>query len=268
MFPPSWHLTANPFATPQAPGCFYTGAAQQEAFARLRYLVDGGRRLGSLAGAPGWGKTTLLEQFAREQSRLQRSATLVHAGGLSPRELLWQLSADLSLGPREDDSSLRLLRRLSDFAVTSPLLVGQAVLLIDDADQAGPDLWSLLERLVHLAPRAAWLTIVVAGDFLGGDASTPRLLEAASLNVELERWTAEATAAAVRQTVEHAGGDKTILTDEACTQLHRITEGTPRLVYRYAEQALLAAAVEEASVVEARHVTQAAAEATLAMRSP
>lgn len=267
MFPASWQLAANPFATPQAPGCFYCGDAQQEAFARLRYLVDGGRRLGWLAGESGLGKTTLLEQFAREQQRLQRAATLVPGGGLTPRELAWQLTADLSLGPQEGDSSLRLLRRLTDFAATSQLLAQQAILLVDDAAQAGPDLWSFLERLVHVAPATPWLTIVVAADFLAADVPCPRLLDAAALQVELQRWTADETAAAVRLAIEQAGGEATLLAPEACDQLYRVAEGLPRLTYRYAEQALLAAAVEGATEIDARHVTQAAAEATLAMRS-
>ena len=266
MFPPSWRLNVNPFATPQSADCFYCGEAQQEALARLRYLVDGGRRFGWLTGAAGLGKTMLLEYFAREQRRGQAGVALVHAGGLTPADVAWQLAADLSLGPTPGESTLRLFRRLTDFAATYALLGQRALLLMDDADLSGPDLWSFLERLIHIAPTTRWLTLIVAADFVHGEASYPRLLETASLQVELEPWKAEETAGAVWLALEQAGGKKSLFSDEACDQLYRVTGGTPRTVYRYAEQALLAAAAEQADEVTARHVTQAAAEETLAMR--
>lgn len=267
MFPPSWRLTTNPFATPQSARRFYSGAAQQEALARLRYLVDGGRRFGWLTGAAGLGKTMLLEHFAKEQRRSQRGVALIHAGGLTPGDLAWQLAADLSLSPPTGESTLRLFRRLSDFAATYTLLGQRAVLLIDDADLAGPDVWNFLERLIHVAPTTAWLTVIVGADFIHGKAAYPRLLETASLQVELEPWKAEETAAAVRLAIKEAGGDELLFSDEACDQLHCVTEGKPRTVAHYAEQALLAAAAEQAEEVRAKHVTQAAAEATLAMHS-
>lgn len=52
MHAPHWNLQKPPFAMGNAEPVFYAGIPQQEALARLRFLVHNQRRLGLLLGEP------------------------------------------------------------------------------------------------------------------------------------------------------------------------------------------------------------------------
>ena len=75
---------------PSPPGTaepvFYAGLPQQEALARLRFLVHNQRRLGLMLGEAGWGKSLVLALFAEEAAarRLARCPAQ-SARALGPR---------------------------------------------------------------------------------------------------------------------------------------------------------------------------------------
>src|SRR5690242_7904155 len=97
MYLDAWGMRESPCGA----GCEtpFRTPALEEALARLHNLVEARRRLGLLLGAPGVGKTTVLDAFSRELRRQNVPVTRVALGGLGPHEFLWALSAELGLAP-------------------------------------------------------------------------------------------------------------------------------------------------------------------------
>jgi type II secretory pathway predicted ATPase ExeA len=210
-----------------------------------------------LVGMRGVGKSIAARRFAAQCRRQGRPVATVSAAGLSPRELLWQIAAQWSLGPQGADDAPALLRRLADFAAASQLHPAGGVLLLDDAEQAGPDLHAQLARLLALAGNRSWLTLVLTASPSGVGRLGEQLLDAVDLRVDLEPWTEAETVGYVQHALVEAGCDQPVFDDEALTALYHLSDGVPRRVNRVADHALLLAAAEGHDMVNALQVETA-----------
>jgi type II secretory pathway predicted ATPase ExeA len=81
-----WQLDAAPFDGSLEPASFYTGAAQEEALARLEWLVDERQRFALVVGAEGHGKSHLAAMAVRRLGGLGAETAILSLGGLSPGE--------------------------------------------------------------------------------------------------------------------------------------------------------------------------------------
>jgi type II secretory pathway predicted ATPase ExeA len=255
MYHAHWGLSRSPFAGGVSP-LFYLGESQAEALARLRYAAEH-RRHAVLLGERGTGKSLVVRRFAEERRRTGGETVIVGLAGLSPRELLWQIAAGLSLAPRPEDDAVRLYRRLADAAAVRADGPG-ALLLLDDAEQAGADVRTQLLRLLSLAGGRLWLTLVVTAGLRTAARLGEELLDAADLRIDLEPWSETDTIGYVQHALVEAGADRPIFEDEALAALYALTDGIPRRVNRLADHALLGAAADghdmvDAAMVEAAH---------------
>jgi general secretion pathway protein A len=258
MYLAYWGLEHSPFAPSAAAPLYYEGEAQAEAAARLRFVVQNGRRLALLVGQRGVGKTLLLRQFAEQARREGRSAAFVLGAGLSVRELLWQLAAQFAIGPKPGDDAAALSRRLVAYVDALRWQRSAATIFVDDADQIGPDVRTQLVRLLALGVDDARLTMVLATTPQERRQLGDSLLEAVDLWIELDPWNESETAAYVQHALIDAGCDRPAFDDEALSALYQLTDGVPRQVNRLADHALLGAAAEgresiDAAMIEAAH---------------
>jgi type II secretory pathway predicted ATPase ExeA len=254
MYHAHWGLNRSPFAGGVSP-LFYQGESQAEALARLRYAAEQRRHV-VLLGERGAGKSLVVRRFADERRRAGGETVIVGLAGLSPRELLWQIAAGLSLAPRPDDDAVRLFRRLADAAAVRA--DGPGALLLDDAEQAGADVRTQLFRLLSLAGGQLWLTMVVTAGLRTAARLGDDLLDTADLRIDLEPWSETDTIGYVQHALVGAGADRPIFEDEALAALYALTDGIPRRVNRLADHALLGAAADghdmvDAAMVEAAH---------------
>jgi len=237
---PVWGLERNPFPSGLDPERFHEGANQQEALARLRYLVDHHRRLGVISGETGVGKSLLLRMFAEERCQTGHAVAQAQLMGLSVRELHWQLAAQLRAAPRSSDDVLKLWQRLESRIAENHLQAISTVLLLDDADQAGADVQAQLMRIAqNPAFSHQHLTIVLSANPCRGPGLGNRLTELLELRIELEPWQEADTVGYVQFALLAAGADRPLFEDEALVELHRLSRGVPRRVNRLAEYTLL-----------------------------
>jgi len=247
MYHAHWGLSRSPFAG-GATLLFYQGEAQLEALARLRYAAQQ-QRHALLLGERGVGKSLLVRRFADERRREARQVVSISLPGLSPRELLWQIAAGLSLAPRPEEDLVRLYRRLSDHAASRQNEA--AMLLLDDADQIGPDVRTQLLRLLSLGGGPPWLTLVLTATTTAVGRIGEDLLEPIDLRIDLEPWSESETTGYIQHALIAAGGDRPVFDDEALSALYLLTDGIPRRVNRLADHALLGAAAEGLEMVDA-----------------
>jgi type II secretory pathway predicted ATPase ExeA len=263
MFATPWGLQRSPFQASGAEQLFYAGLPQQEALARMRFLVHNQRRLGLLEGPAGCGKSLLLDLFAEECGSHPWAVVRLSLWGLAVREFLWQVNLQLHTSPRSGEDTLRLWQRL-EARFRQNLLQGESlILLVDDADQAGPDVLAQLVRLVQLAPQTVGtLSVVLATTPQRSGQLGSRLLDLVDLRIDLEPWDEEDTVGYLQLASVQAGAERPLFSEAALVEIHRCTEGVARQVNRLADYALLVGLEAGLEQVDQQTVTQAHAALT------
>ena len=253
-----WGLENLPFSTGNSQPVFFSGLPQQEALARLRFLVNNGRRLGVVLGEPGGGKSLLLELF-EEESRLEnRSVARLNLLGGSVRDFHWQLALGLRAAPRLDDDVLRLAHRWQERLKQCQLESENAVLLIDDADQAGADVLTQLVRLFQLpASQVGKFTVVLTANSHDTHRLGKRLLDLVDLCIELEPWEEADTVGYLQLALVAAGAERPVFTESALAEIHRLSGGVPRQVNRLADFALVAGTQSDQEAIGPATVAEA-----------
>lgn len=253
-----WDFEKPPFAGGNAEPVFYAGLPQQEALARLRFLVNNQRRLGLVLGNAGCGKSLLLTLFAEEASHAGWQAAQLNLLGLSVREFQWQLARALHANPRTGDDLPQLTRRLEGRFEQNLVQGEQLILLLDDVDQAGADVLTHITRLVQLpVSRTGQLTIVLAANATQPLRLGWRLADLVDLRIDLDPWDAEDTAAYLQLTLVAAGAAEPIFSDEALSEIHRLAAGVPRLVTRLADYSLVMGSSADVETIDVEIVTAA-----------
>ena len=97
MYLAYWGLSESPFRGHLDPRYFHQGPTQDEALARLDFLVEQGRTLG-LLGESGSGKSLLVEVFRRQLGVVNRQVASVSLIGVDRHEFLWLLAGQLGVG--------------------------------------------------------------------------------------------------------------------------------------------------------------------------
>ena len=262
-----WGLEKSPFHAGSAEPLFYAGLPQQEALARLRFLIHNQRRLGLVQGEPGAGKSLLVELFAEECRGQNWAVARLNLLGISVREFHWQLALALQAAPRVGDDSLELLRRWEARLKQHQLLAEPTIILLDDAEQAGVDVLMQLTRLVQLPPSAVGnLTLILTAQPQHVGRLGNRLLELVDLPIELEPWDCQDTTGYIQIALIESGCERPLFEESALETIHRLTRGVPRQVNRLADFALLAAANAELELIDSHTVAEAHAELTTRTR--
>lgn len=186
---------------------------------------------------------------------------LLDAVGLTARELLFRVAEGLDTAPDAADCQMRLWRRIEDALAENRWQGVTTLLVVDDADELGPDSQQQLVRLARLEadPAARW-TILLATNPESLERLNTSLLHLIDLRIDLARWSLDDTIGYVQTALVEAGRFDPVFTDAALDVLHDLTRGVPRHVARLADFALLAGAAQQASVIEVATVEQAFAE--------
>lgn len=253
-----WGLEKAPFSTIGTETVFYAGLPQQEALARLRYLVHNQRRLGLMLGGSGHGKSLVLALFAEEAQARGWNVASADLLGASVHEFYWSLATELAAGPRAGDDTFKLMRRVEHQLQRSRLEECKTILLFDDTDQAGPDIVTQLARLVQMpVDRVGDLTVVLAADSTQGLPISQRILNLVDLRIDLEPWDADDTTGFLQLALVAAGAEQPIFDEHALAEIHRLTGGVPRRVSRLADYALAAGSSAGLELIDAQTVADA-----------
>jgi len=243
MYLAYWGLDHSPFQANFDPRFFEQAPTQEEALARLHFLVEENRSIGLLLGETGVGKTFLLKTLAAELGRVGKQVALINLTALSVDDLLWQIAGELELALFEPLSTAALWRAVGDQLAANRYQQLATILLFDDADAAPADVIAAIERLTQLdTSPAARLSILLAARPGRVARLGLRLLELADLRIDLDAWTREDTAAFIKHALATAGRSTPVFSDASLTRLHELSEGIPRRAKQLADLAMVAGA--------------------------
>lgn len=243
MYLSYWGLAESPFRASLDASFFHQGLAQEEALARLHFLADERRTLGLLAGAPGSGKSMLLEVFQGQLRRAHTQPALVNVSGVDLHEFLWLAAGQLGVEVSPHANQFTLSRMLVDHLIANRYQQISTVLLLDDVDEARREVLTEIARLTQITvDRNAQITIVLATQPRRIGHLGARLLDLAELRIDIEGWEEDETDAFVKASLVRAGRSTPAFNEAAVARLHELAGGVPRRVKQLADLALLAGA--------------------------
>jgi general secretion pathway protein A len=254
----NWNLTDAPFGGSLEPATFHLGAPQEEALARLEWLVDERQRFGLVVAAEGCGKSHLAAMAVRRLGGLGAEAAMLSLRGLAAGDWIDLLLERLPLDSASRAEPIRGWQKLENRLRENTLMERTTALVFDDVDCGPADALDGIARLIGAAEPRYARTVVVATATPEGLARVPGgIRQRAAVRIELAPWGEEDVAGFLARSMRRAGGDEEVFSAGAVATLARFSAGVPRVVGQLAQLALAAAAGDGLPQVDAATIERA-----------
>ena len=264
MYASFFGLNEKPFAITPDPRYLYLGPRHAEALAHLLYGVTESGGFIQLTGEVGTGKTTVVRSLL-EQLPPNTEVALVLNPRLSPTEFLLTICDELQVEVEERASPKAIIDALNLRLLKAHAAGRRVVLIVDEAQNLSTEVLEQIRLLTNLeTAKQKLLQIILVGqpelrDLLARS-DLRQLAQRITGRYHLEPLEPEELRAYVRHRLEIAGGRGEIFTTAAIRELHRSSDGIPRLANVIADRALLGAWSKETRSVDGRLTRQAARE--------
>lgn len=253
-----WQFTVPPFAGAAEPAAFHLGGPQDEALARLEWLVEQRQRCALVVAEEGCGKSHLCAMIPRRLGGLGCEVVLLSLRGLSGGDWLELLLARLPLDPPARGEAIRPWQKLEDRLRENALMERTTVIVVDDADHAPAEALDGLTRLVVASEPLFHRTLLVLTTRPAGAAGLPApLRQRTAVRIELPPWDEGDVAGFIAAALDRVGVDRELFSPEAIATLARFTGGVPGPVCRLARLAVVAASADGLEQVDAGTIERA-----------
>ena len=249
MYEDFYHLTEKPFTLSPDPSFLFLGKSHRRALNILEYGIESDSGVTVVSGEVGTGKTTLVRGLL---SQLDESFTvgLITNTQQNFGDLLkWVL---MSYGIETDEADhVKLYRLLVDF-VTEEFRAGRrVVLIIDEAQNLGPEALEDIRMLTNInVDKDLVLQLILVGQ--------PELVEMlrkkelrqfaqrVSADYLLQPLTFRETEKYIRHRIKVAGGDENLFAPTAFATVYYHSGGIPRVINTICDMALVYGYADEA----------------------
>jgi general secretion pathway protein A len=253
MYKAFFGLTENPFNLSPDPAFLYKSVQHEEALANLIYGVHSRKGFIVLTGEVGTGKTTMLECLRDFLTAQQISFAFLFNSRLTPDQFFEMMAYDFAL-PCSRTSKTEVLFALNNMLLERAKLGKITVLLVDEAHNLE---WDVLEEIRMLGNlenrRGKLLQIIIAGQpELDAKLEAPQfrqLKQRIALRCALRPFDAADTAQYINSRLARAGmKDQTVFSADLMNEIHRRTQGIPRLINAVCDNLLLTSFAMESKV--------------------
>src|SRR5271154_6654277 len=266
MYTRFFGLSEKPFAITPDPRYLYMSERHAEALAHLLYGINESGGFIQLTGEVGTGKTTVVRTLLSRVPHHADVAVILNPR-VTPGEFLLTICEELGLNIGEADRNS--VKQMVD-ALNRRLLEAHAegrriIVLVDEAQNLGIDVLEQVRLLTNLeTPTQKLLQIILIGQpelrELLDRTDLRQLAQRITGRYHLKPLSREETKGYVRHRLRVAGAVEEIFTPAALLELHRLSQGIPRVINVACDRAMLGAYTQETRKITAALVRQAAGE--------
>lgn len=261
MYEAFYRLKAKPFALLPDSSFLYHGSEHQAAYSLLEYGILSQAPFMALTGDPGMGKTSLLQKLIAEHGSKHKIGLVTNARYDIEQLLPWILLS-LGLSTKRLDP-IEAYHLFSEFLSHEAKRSRRVILIVDEAQNLGAELLEELRLLSNMNDgKTLKLQIILSGQpdlyALLQRIDMTQFAQRIVVDYHLKPLSENDTTNYIRHRIRIAGGSPSLFTNKACTLVHRLSRGNPRLINQVSDIALTYGYAEQVRVVTSKLVAQAA----------
>jgi type II secretory pathway predicted ATPase ExeA len=266
MYKGYFGLKESPFSIAPNPRFLFMSERHKEALAHLSYGLGETGGFALLTGEVGTGKTTISRRLMDQLPENTQAAFILNPT-LSSQELLATICDELKIRYRKTGATLKTLTdKIYDKLNKNHQANINTLLIIDEAQHLAPDVLEQLRLLTNLETDTKKLLQVI----LIGQPELKQLLQRRDLRQLAQRITARyhllpLTKGEVTHYIQHrlsvAQCERMLFENSAVAEIHRISQGIPRIINLLCERALTNAYCSNNALVTKKIVLLSAQEA-------
>jgi general secretion pathway protein A len=255
MYKAFFGLNSTPFNLSPDPSFLYRSAQHEEALASLIYGVQSRKGFIVLTGEVGTGKTTMLECLRDHLTAHRTPFAFLFNSRLTADQFFEMIAYDFDL-PCARNSKTEVLFALNSMLIQRTNQNQTTVLIVDEAQNLE---WEVLEEIRLLGNletrRGKMLQIILSGQpELDRKLEQPeyrQLKQRIALRCHLRPFSALETAQYIASRLARAGmREQTVFPPDVLVEIHRRTQGIPRLINSVCDNLLLTS-----FAMESRHAS-------------
>ncbi len=265
MYNDFFGLKETPFTISPDPRYLFMSERHRDALAHLLYGIGEGGGFVLLTGEVGTGKTTVCRCLLEQLPQKVRLAYILNPK-LNSVELMATMCDELGIEYAKGENSLKTFTDLlSNYLLQAHANGLNTVLMIDEAQNLSVDVLEQIRLLTNLETNQKKLLQII----LIGQPELQELLAKKELRQLAQRITARyhlrplslvESKAYLEHRLRIAGVNRPIFTNKAVQQIHKASQGVPRLINVISDRALLGAFSENQHKVNDKTVLKAADE--------
>jgi len=266
MYTSFFGLSEKPFAITPDPRYLYLSERHAEALAHLLYGINESGGFIQLTGEVGTGKTTVVRTLLSRVPHHADVAVILNPR-VTPVEFLLTICEELGLGIAavDRDSVKQMVDALNRRLLSAHAEGRRIIVLVDEAQNLSIDVLEQVRLLTNLeTPTQKLLQIILIGQpelrELLDRTDLRQLAQRITGRYHLKPLSREETKGYVRHRLRVAGAMQDIFTPAALVELHRLSQGVPRVINVACDRALLGAYTQETKKITAGLVRRAAGE--------
>jgi general secretion pathway protein A len=253
MYKAFFGLNSTPFNLTPDPSFLYRSPHHEEALASLIYGVQSRKGFIVLTGEVGTGKTTMLECLRDHLTSHKILFASLFNSRLTADQFFEMVAYDFDL-PCQRNSKSEVLFALNHMLIQRANQNQTTVLIVDEAQNLE---WEVMEEVRLLGNletrRGKMIQIILAGqpelDTKLEKSEFRQLKQRIALRCHLRAFTASETALYIASRLRRAGlPEQTVFPNDVLLDIHRRTQGIPRLINSVCDNLLLTCFAMESKV--------------------
>jgi type II secretory pathway predicted ATPase ExeA len=260
MFLQYWGLKQQPFNNVPSETSFFRSPQHEEAFSRLKYVIDYRKGGALLTGEVGCGKTTVTKALKKSLDRSKHQFVLMANPAMAPLDFIKSLLINFgeqTINGTKPILLARLQKRLNSNAARGI----STVLAVDEAHVIkNQETMDELRMLLNLQRNEEFLiTLILLGQppLLKRITQLHPLKERISVSYKLTPLNNAKTLQYIIYRLKKAGAERGLFTNEAVEKLFDYSGGIPLKINNVGDRSLLIGYMRKAKLIDTEIVTDA-----------